>query len=233
MNRGRAIHKVLLPLLLASLLWQPATASARSYSLRKIIQRTLAKRTTTLSLARYLGTRQRKAAKVTFTREEQLDQRHPALSVLKELPRADWPHSAVLRTSGRVLGIPMELRIVTERAALEDAARRKTLLTSPKTTLVLLLSVKSNKRDTGITPQQVKRVMRRLGVNVSMIGSVSNCDAETAWCHLQVYHVRRQRRRSSGSVHLELSHPPGEKRSRVRAIKILRPAVKKKTAGRK
>lgn len=198
------------------------TAEARKrYSLRKIIQRTLAARTTMFSLARQLGCRQRKASLVTFSRER-LDELHPGLSLPGDLPKTDWPQRAVIASEGALWKIPFRMRIATEMAVFKDPERRRHLLSSNKTTLVVVLTVKGNARDTRITPRQVERELNRLGARVSITGTLGKCDPATQWCHLQTYYVRPRRGRRGGSVILELSAPAGDRKSRVRGIKIVR-----------
>ena len=223
------MKRIALPLIVA-LLWcltGAAEARPRRYSLRKIVQRTLSTRTTMFSLARYLGCRQRKASKVTFT-TERLDELHPGLSLPGDLPKTDWPHRAVIASEGVLWKKRFRMRVATEMAVLEDEARRKLLLSSRAATLVVVLTVKGDKRDTKIKPKQVERALNRLGVRVSITGTLGKCDASTQWCHLQTYHVRPRRGRGGGAVGLERSAPAGDRASRVRGIKIVRSPADKK-----
>ena len=215
---------------LLALLACPAVAEARprSYSLGELIRRTLSPRSTLFSLARHLGCPARKASKVIFGKER-LDELHPGLSLPGDLPGTDWPHRAVIASDGRLWKVPFRMRIATELAVLTDAKRRRHLLNSSADTLVLVLTVKAKTRDTRITPGHVERELRRMGVSVSITGSLGRCDPETDWCHLQTYYIRSRRGRRGGAVVLELSRPAGDKRSRVRGIKIVRaPAAAKK-----
>lgn len=204
-----------------------AEARKKRHSLRKIIQRALSPRTTMFSLARHLGCRHRKASQVTFAKER-LDELHPGLSLPGDLPKTDWPHRAVIASEGKLWRVPFMMRIATEMAALSDADRRRHLLTSRATTLVVVLTAKGCARDTRIKPKQVQRVLGRLGVRVSITGTLGKCDPATQWCFLQTYYVRPRRGRRGGSVHLELSAPAGDPKSRVRGIKIVRFASDKK-----
>lgn len=204
-----------------------AEARKKRHSLGKIIQRTLSPRTTMFSLARHLGCRQRKASQVTFSRER-LDELHPGLSLPGDLPKTDWPHRAVIASEGKLWKVPFRMRIATEMAALSDADRRRHLLTSRQTTLVVVLTAKGSARDTRITPRRVERVLGRMGVRVSITGTLGKCDPATQWCYLQTYYVRPRRGRRGGSIHLELSAPAGDRKSRVRGIKIVRFAGSRK-----
>lgn len=219
--------------LVALALWSwPALSEARGkrLSLGKLVQRTLSPRTSMFSLARYLGCRARKPAKVTFSKEA-IDDLHPGLSLPGDLPRDDWPDRAVIASEGRLWRVPFRLRLVTEMAVLKDARRRKHLLRSRDGALVVVLTVKGKKRDTRITPRRVAWQLRRLGVSVYLTSHLAKCDHATRWCFIQTYYVRARRGRRAGSVVLELSAPADDPKSRVRGIKIVRlpkPTPKKK-----
>ncbi len=207
----------------------PALAEARGkrYSLGKLVQRTLSPRTSMFRLARYLGHRARKPAKVKFTKEA-LDELHPGLSLPGDLPKKDWPDRAVIASEGRLWRVPFRMRIATEMAVFKDKARRKHLLSSRGGVLVVLLTVKGKGRDTKITPRHVARQLRRLGVSVYLTSHLARCDRAARWCFMQTYYVRPRRGRRTGKVVLELSAPAKDPKSRVRGIKIVRNPVTEK-----
>ena len=179
------------------------------------------------SLARYLGCRQRKANKVTFSKER-LDELHPGLSLPGDLPKTDWPERAVIASEGALWKVPFRLRIATEMAVFKNPERRRQLLSSSEAALVVVLTVKGDARDTRVTPRQVERELNRLGVRVFITGTLGKCDSATQWCHLQTYYVRPRRGRRGGSVILEMSAPAGDLSGRVRGIKIVRFATSPK-----
>lgn len=183
---------------------RPRRISAKT--LVALIRAARSPKATIARVARRIDRRLKKPAALPFSKEN-TDELYPALSTPWDLPKAEWPHRAVLRWQVKIFGKAAELRLMAPLAALE-ATTREGLATSPSQNIVLMLHVKERKAPMPL--RKIERLLKRLRLSAFSSGELGRCQRARQWCYRRSYALPTKRGQRAGLLLLSMGKEGAE-----------------------